>query len=54
MAVVANPTIGSIVERKGYASITREAGAVISVEEAQIPEIVINDTAETQNGRIKI
>lgn len=55
MAVTASPTqIGSIVERKGFASITREAGAVITVEDAQIPDIVINDTAETQNGRLKI
>ena len=46
MAVTASPTqIGSIVERKGFASITREAGAVITVEDAQIPDIVINDTA---------
>ena len=46
--------IGSIVERTGKASITREAGATLEVSEQQIPDIVINDTAETANGRILI
>ena len=46
--------IGSIVERTGKASITREAGATLEVSEQQIPDIVINDTAETANGRMLI
>jgi hypothetical protein len=50
----ANP-IGNITELSGEgASITREAGATISVSEQQLPDIVMNDTAETRNGRMLI
>ena len=47
-------SIGSIVEHKGSASLTREAGEELVVSPAFIPDIEINDTAETENGRIKI
>ena len=47
-------TIGNIVEFKGAASLTREKGAQLSIEQKQIPDIQMNDTAETQDGRIKI
>ena len=46
--------IGEIVEHKGFASITREAGATISVEDNSVPDITLNDTAETYNGRMLI
>jgi hypothetical protein len=52
--LAANP-IGNITELSGDgASITREAGATISVSEQQLPDIVMNDTAETRNGRMLI
>ena len=47
-------TIGNIVEFKGSASLTREAGENFVVTGAFIPDIEMNDTAETENGRIKI
>jgi len=46
--------IGNIIEHKGSASITREAGATLEVSDTQVPDIVINDTAETENGRMLI
>lgn len=46
--------IGNIIEHKGSASITREAGATLTVSDAQVPDIVMNDTAETENGRMLI
>ena len=46
--------IGSIIEHKGTATITREAGATLAVESESVPDIVINDTAETENGRMLI
>lgn len=46
--------IGSIIEHKGTASITREAGATLAVVPQSVPDIVINDTAETENGRMLI
>lgn len=49
----ANP-IGNITEQKGEAKITREAGASLNVTEAQRPDIIMYDTAETVNGRMKI
>lgn len=45
-------TIGNIVEQKGSGQIVRESGTTLDA--AAIPDIVINDTAETQNGRLKI
>lgn len=47
-------SIGNIVEFKGDASLTREAGAELVIEQKQIPQVQMNDTAETENGRIKI
>ena len=52
--VASASTIGSITENKGSASITREAGEELVVSPAFIPDIELNDTAETGNGRIKI
>lgn len=52
--VASASTIGSITENKGSASITREAGEELVVSQAFIPDIELNDTAETGNGRIKI
>lgn len=49
----ANP-IGDIIEHKGSASITREQGEQLSVDDQSIPSIQINDTAETANGRLLI
>lgn len=49
----ANP-IGDIIEHKGSASITREQGEQVSVDDKSIPKILINDTAETANGRLLI
>ena len=46
--------IGNIIEHKGSASITREAGATLKVSDTQVPDIVMNDTAETENGRMLI
>jgi len=51
--VNANP-IGDIIEHKGSASITREQGEQLSVDDQSIPSIQINDTAETANGRLLI
>lgn len=52
-AVQAAP-IGNIIEHKGSSSIEREKGNVIAVSESSIPEIQINDTAETADGRMLI
>jgi len=46
--------IGNIVEHTGTGSITREAGVTLEVSDQQVPDIVINDTAETENGRMLI
>jgi hypothetical protein len=46
--------IGNIIEHKGSSSIEREKGNVIAVSESSIPEIQINDTAETADGRMLI
>jgi len=46
--------IGNIVEHRGTGSITREAGVTLEVSDQQVPDIVINDTAETENGRMLI
>ena len=45
-------SIGEIVESKGDGQITREAGVILSL--AALPEIELNDTAETTNGRMLI
>lgn len=52
--VASASTIGTIIENKGSAAITREAGSTLAVTDSQLPEIELNDTAETGNGRIKI
>lgn len=52
-SVLADP-IGDIIEHKGNATITREQGEQLSVSSQYIPEIQLNDTAETVNGRMLI
>jgi hypothetical protein len=47
-------SIGSIVEHKGSASLIREAGEELVVTGAFIPEVEMNDTAETEDGRMLI
>ena len=52
-SVYAEP-IGDIIEHKGAASLTREAGEELVVSDASIPVVELNDTAETENGRMLI
>ena len=52
-SVYAEP-IGNIVEHKGSASLTREEGEELVVTPAFIPDVELNDTAETENGRMLI
>ena len=52
-SVYAEP-IGNIVEHKGSASLTREQGEELVVSESSIPEVELNDTAITENGRMLI
>ena len=52
-SVYAEP-IGDIVEHKGAATLTREAGEELVVTGAFIPAVELNDTAETENGRMLI
>ena len=54
LSLSAADSIGNIVEYKGDATLTREAGEEFVVTGAFVPDIEINDTAETENGRIKI
>ena len=54
LSLSAADSIGSIVEHKGSASLTREAGEELIVTGAFIPEVEMNDTAETENGRMLI
>ena len=52
-SVYAEP-IGNIIEHKGSASLTREEGEELVVTPAFIPDVELNDTAETENGRMLI
>lgn len=52
-SVSAEP-IGNIIEHKGSATLTREEGEQLVVSEQNIPNVEINDTAETENGRMLI
>ena len=52
-SVYAEP-IGDIIEHKGAATLTREAGEELVVTGAFIPVVELNDTAETENGRMLI
>ena len=52
-SVYAEP-IGNIVEHKGSATLTREEGEELVVTPAFIPDVELNDTAETENGRMLI
>ena len=46
--------IGNIIEHKGSASLTREQGEELVVSGSFIPEVELNDTAVTENGRMLI
>ena len=52
-SVYAEP-IGNIIEHKGSASLTREEGEELVITGAFIPDVELNDTAETENGRMLI
>ncbi len=52
-SVYAEP-IGNIVEHKGSATLTREQGEELVVTPAFIPDVELNDTAETENGRMHV
>jgi len=52
-SVYAEP-IGNIVEHKGSATLTREQGEELVVSPAFVPDVELNDTAETENGRMLI
>ncbi len=52
-SVLAEP-IGDIKEYKGSAKLTREAGEELVVSGSFVPEVNMNDTAETNNGRMLI
>lgn len=54
MGLLNGEPIGDIKEYKGAATLTREAGDELVVSAANIPEVNINDTAETENGRMLI
>jgi hypothetical protein len=54
MGFVSAEPIGDITEFKGDASLTRQGGEELSVSQGSIPTIELNDTAETQNGRMLI
>ena len=50
---VSADSIGSIVEQSGSAQITRQKQE-ISIDDTNLPEIELNDIAETANGKLKI
>ena len=52
-SVYAEP-IGNIIEHKGSASLTREQGEELVITGAFVPDVELNDTAETENGRMLI
>ena len=52
-SVYAEP-IGNIIEHKGSASLTREEGEELVITGAFVPDVELNDTAETENGRMLI
>ena len=54
LGLSAADSIGSIIEHKGSASLTREQGEELVVSGSFIPEVEMNDTAETENGRMLI
>ena len=54
MGLLYGEPIGDIKEYKGAATLTREAGEELVVSAANIPDVNINDTAETENGRMLI
>ena len=54
MGLASAEPIGDIKEYKGTASLTREAGEELTVSDKFVPEVNLNDTAETENGRMLI
>jgi hypothetical protein len=53
ISLVEAEPIGEIVEQKGYAGLQRD-GATTIISATLLPEVLIYDTAQTQNGRMKI
>jgi len=46
-------SIGEIIEEKGYAGLTRDGDNTILLASDK-PDVLMYDTAQTQNGRMKI
>ena len=52
-AVYASDPIGEIIEEKGYAGLTRDGDTTVLLA-SEKPDVLMYDTAQTQNGRMKI
>jgi|TARA_B110000238_G_scaffold199406_1_gene246424 hypothetical protein len=52
LALGAEP-IGQIIEQKGYAGLQRDGSQTI-LSASELPDVLMYDTAQTQNGRMKI
>ena len=52
LAIAAEP-IGEIVEQKGYAGLQRDGSETI-LSASELPDVLMYDTAQTVNGRMKI
>jgi hypothetical protein len=50
---VSASAIGEITEQKGYAGLKRD-GETTVISASELPEVLMYDTAQTQNGRMKI
>ena len=46
-------SIGEITEQKGYAGLQRDGSTTI-LSASELPDVLMYDTAQTQNGRMKI
>jgi len=52
-SVYASDPIGEIIEEKGYAGLTRDGDKTVLLA-SEKPDVLMYDTAQTQNGRMKI
>lgn len=52
-SVYASDPIGEIIEEKGYAGLTRDGDTTVLLA-SEKPDVLMYDTAQTQNGRMKI
>lgn len=52
-SVYASDPIGEIIEEKGYAGLTRDGDNTVLLA-SEKPDVLMYDTAQTQNGRMKI